>query len=71
MSHDLLCEAEYTPGGRVFIGCLCRIRAAKAEAWDEGFDAAYNEARNWGHVDHWEGWPDNPHRVLPAGVSDD
>ena len=33
--HDAQCEREYTESGYVFIDCLCHIRRAKAEAWDE------------------------------------
>lgn len=34
--HDAGCEREYTENGFVFIDCLCHIRRAKADAWDEG-----------------------------------
>lgn len=34
----------------------------KAEAWEEGWDAAYKMARGWGHVDGWQApWPENPY----------
>ena len=41
--HDAQCEREYTESGYVFIDCLCHIRRAKAEAWDEGFDDGYDQ----------------------------
>lgn len=37
------------------------IRRAKAEGWDEGYEAGYQMARSWGHVDYWEGEPANPY----------
>lgn len=53
--HDSRCEREYTENGYVFIDCLCHIRRAKAEAWDEGFKAA-EDVRDLGT------WTDNPYR---------
>lgn len=39
------------------------LSSVKAEAWEEGWDAAYKMARGWGHVDGWEApWPTNPYR---------
>jgi hypothetical protein len=37
-----------------------------AEAWDEGYEAAEYMARCWGHTDHWEDEPANPHRIEAA-----
>jgi hypothetical protein len=39
------------------------LASVKAEAWDDGWDAAYKMARSWGHVDWWEEWPTNPYRT--------
>lgn len=36
-AHDARCEREYTPSGFIFIDCLCSLRRAKADAWDEGY----------------------------------
>lgn len=54
MTHDIRCEREYTKDGYIFIDCLCQMRAAMAEAWDEGFmnaasqdHPAYPRIRNY------------------------
>ena len=39
------------------------LTEAMAAAWDEGFEAGENMAHLWGHVDHWEDAPANPHRA--------
>lgn len=36
-------------------------RDALVDAWDRGYEAAYEMARGWGHVDWWEEpYPENP-----------
>jgi hypothetical protein len=40
---------------------IARLQGREAEVWDEGYAAAYHMARCWGHVDHWEGGPENPY----------
>lgn len=38
------------------------LNQVKAEAWDQGWEAAYGMAKGWGHVDWWEDpWPENPY----------
>jgi hypothetical protein len=39
-----------------------RLRMREAAVWDEGYEAAYQMARGWGHVDQWEApYPANPY----------
>ena len=45
------------------------LEGARAEAWDEGYDAARNMARMWGHTDGWEDpEPENPYLAARLGV---
>lgn len=57
-SHDTRCEREHTQDGHVFIDCLCHIRLAKAEAWDEGYMACYDFERGASYPES-----DNPYRT--------
>lgn len=36
-------------------------RRIMASGWQEGFEAGENMAHLWGHIDHWEDYPDNPY----------
>ena len=38
------------------------VKNKQADAWDEGYEAAYRMAKGYGHVDHWMDAPDNPCR---------
>lgn len=38
------------------------IDQVQADAWDEGYEAAYRMAKGYGHVGHWIDAPDNPYR---------
>lgn len=62
--HRRLIEDAYGSGAATAFDrwLAAHDREVAAKAWGEGFDAAYYEARMWGHVDCWEGWPDNPYR---------
>lgn len=47
-------------------GYVQRLRAERADAWDEGYQAAYGMARGYGHPDHWDedDEPTNPFRII-------
>lgn len=55
--HDARCERVYTDSGFVFIDCLCQIRTAKADAWDEGYARGVRDEA--GDIER----ADNPYRV--------
>lgn len=65
--HDARCEREYAESGYVFIDCLCHIRRAKAEAWDEGLDAGLREPNPGASLE----LPPNPYRFLRSGEGAD
>lgn len=46
------------------------IRAAKAEAWDEGCEA-FESAHRWDNAEPWGHLCDNPYRTTETGVSDE
>ena len=51
------------------LNTVTTIEAARADAWDEGWDAAYTMARSYGHTDYWEDEPDNPYRITNDEVA--
>jgi hypothetical protein len=51
--HDSRCEREYTENGFIFIDCLCSLRKAKADAWDEGFDAGERDVFQHQELGDW------------------
>jgi hypothetical protein len=49
------------PGATIPGDATSHDAKVKAEAWDEGYEAACRVSRSYGHVDYWENEPSNPY----------
>lgn len=72
--HDARCEREYTPNGFIFIDCLCSLRSAQAQAWDEavkGVAWCLDNGEPSSAAALAYTLENNPYRVFPPGQWDD